>query len=62
MDEFEEIETERRTNNLHSLSRLVLELCRTLELPIEPAEMAVDMEKTLEESLKKHGIIKGEAD
>lgn len=57
MDEFDEIEMERRVNNLQSLSRLSEALCRTLELPIDPAEMAVDMEKVLEESLRKHGII-----
>ncbi|XOB63889.1 hypothetical protein ACMC5R_07260 [Deferribacteres bacterium DY0037] len=57
MDEFDEIEMERRINNLLSLSRLSEALCRTLELPIDPAEMAVDMEKVLEESLRKHGII-----
>lgn len=58
MNEFDEIEMERRTNNLQTMSRLSAELCRTLELPIDPAVMAVDMEKTLEENLKKHGIIK----
>lgn len=58
MKEFEEIDMERRVNNLQSLSRLSEALCRTLELPIDPAEMAVDMEKVLERNLKKHGIIK----
>jgi hypothetical protein len=57
MDEFNEIEMERRVNNLQSLSRLSEALCRTLELPIDPAEMAVDMEKALEQSLIKNGII-----
>jgi hypothetical protein len=57
MKEFEEIEMERRVNNLHSVSKLAEVLCRTLELPIDPKDMAVDMEKTLEKNLKKHGII-----
>ncbi|ADD67504.1 hypothetical protein Dacet_0720 [Denitrovibrio acetiphilus DSM 12809] len=57
MKEFDEIEMERRINNLQSLSRLSEALCRTLELPIDPAEMAVDMEKALEQSLIKNGII-----
>jgi len=57
MKEFDEIEMERRVNNLQSLSRLSEALCRTLELPIDPAEMAVDMEKALEQSLIKNGII-----
>jgi hypothetical protein len=45
MNEYDEIEMERRTNNLQALSRLSAELCRTLDLPIDPAEMAVNMEK-----------------
>jgi acyl-ACP thioesterase len=59
MNKYEEIEMARRVNNLHSLSQLSEVLCKTLELAIDPAVMAVDMEKTLEENLKKHGIIKG---
>ncbi|MGD9807758.1 MAG: hypothetical protein AB7E76_08045 [Deferribacterales bacterium] len=58
MNAFEELEFERRINNLDSLSRLAQALCKTLELPIDPTEMAVDMEKTLEQNLKKHGIVK----
>lgn len=50
-------ELERRTSNLHQLSRLSIELCRFLELTIDPAEMAVDMEKAFEQSLMKHGIV-----
>ncbi|PLX66690.1 MAG: hypothetical protein C0602_11535 [Denitrovibrio sp.] len=50
-------EAERRASNLHQLSILSTELCRFLELPINPAEMAVDMEKAFEESLVKHGIV-----
>jgi len=57
MKEFDEIEMERRINNLQSLSRLSESLCRTLQLPIDPTEMAVDMEKALEQSLIKNGII-----
>jgi len=50
-------ELERRASNLHQISRLSTELCRFLELPIDPADMAVDMEKAFEQSLIKHGIV-----
>lgn len=57
MNTYEEAEFERRSNNLQSLSRLAEMLCNTLELSKDPAEMAIDMEKALEQSLKNHGII-----
>ena len=57
MNDAEELEFERRINNMHSLLKLSSELCRVLDLEIHPAELAVDMEKNLEASLKKHGII-----
>jgi len=57
MNTYEESEFERRSNNLQSLSRLAEMLCNTLELTKDPADMAIDMEKALEQSLKNHGII-----
>ncbi len=57
MTENEYNELERRTNNLSHLMRLSRELCRALELQADPIDMAVEMEKTLEENLKKYNII-----
>jgi predicted transcriptional regulator len=60
MNTYEESEFERRSNNLQSLSRLAEMLCNTLELSKDPADMAIDMEKALEQSFKNHGIIKND--